>query len=69
VLIPEENVKDLVEIPDNIKNRLEIVPVKWIDKVLEIALERQPEPLSEADDPAPIPPKPDDQTGAVTTTH
>src|SRR5206468_2982449 len=50
VMIPEENVKDLVEIPDNIKNRLEIVPVKWIDKVLEIALERQPEPLSEADD-------------------
>jgi len=67
VLIPEENVKDLVEIPDNIKNRLEIVPVKWIDKVLEIALERQPEPLSEADDAAPIPPKPDDQPGAATT--
>jgi len=38
-------VKDLVEIPDNIKNKLEIVPVKWIDKVLEIALERSPEPL------------------------
>ncbi len=35
VLIPEENVKDLAEIPDNVKNRLEIVPVKWIDKVLE----------------------------------
>src|SRR5438876_80359 len=67
VLIPEENVKDLVEIPDNIKNKLEIVPVKWIDKVLEIALERQPEPLSEADDSAPIPPKPDDQPGAATT--
>ncbi|MBW8904075.1 MAG: endopeptidase La [Betaproteobacteria bacterium] len=67
VLIPEENVKDLVEIPDNIKNKLEIVPVKWIDKVLEIALERQPEPLPENDDTAPIPPKPDDQTGAVTT--
>ena len=67
VLIPEENVKDLVEIPDNIKNKLEIVPVKWIDKVLEIALERQPEPMPEHDDSAPIPPKPDDQTGAVTT--
>src|SRR5437868_5894938 len=67
VLIPEENVKDLVEIPDNVKNKLEIVPVKWIDKVLEIALERQPQPLSENDDTAPIPPKPDDQTGAVTT--
>jgi ATP-dependent Lon protease len=45
VLIPEENVKDLVEIPDNVKNRLEIIPVKWIDRVLEVALERLPEPL------------------------
>jgi ATP-dependent Lon protease len=67
VLIPEENVKDLAEIPDNIKNKLEIMPVKWIDKVLEIALERQPDPLPEHDEAAPIPPKPDDQTGAVTT--
>ena len=46
-LIPEENVKDLTEIPDTIKNRIEIVPVKWIDKVLELALERMPEPLPE----------------------
>src|SRR5881397_1860873 len=69
VLMPEENVKDLVEIPDNIKNRLEIVPVKWIDKVLEIALERQPKSLPDTDEAPPIPPKPDDQTGAVTTTH
>ena len=43
VLIPEQNVKDLAEIPDNVKNKLEIVPVRWIDKVLEVALERQPE--------------------------
>jgi ATP-dependent Lon protease len=47
VLIPEENVKDLADIPDNVKNRLEIVPVKWIDRVLELALERMPEPLAE----------------------
>jgi len=47
VLIPEENVKDLAEIPDNVKNHLEIVPVRWIDRVLELALERLPEPLSE----------------------
>jgi ATP-dependent Lon protease len=47
VLIPEENVKDLAEIPDNVKNRLEMVPVKWIDKVFEIALERQPVPLTD----------------------
>ena len=47
VLIPEENVKDLAEIPDNVKNRLDIHPVKWIDSVLEMALERKPEPLSD----------------------
>ena len=49
VMIPDENVKDLQEIADNIKNKLEIVPVKWIDKVLEVALERQPSPLTEVD--------------------
>ena len=49
VLIPEENVKDLQEIPDNVKSGLEIVPVRWIDKVLEIALERKPTPLPEED--------------------
>ena len=47
VLIPEQNVKDLADIPDNVKNKLEIVPVRWIDKVLEIALERQPVPLTD----------------------
>ncbi len=47
-LIPEENVKDLVDIPENIKNVLEILPVKWIDQVLELALERKPEPLPES---------------------
>ena len=46
-LIPEENVKDLAEIPENIKNALEILPVKWIDQVLEHALERRPEMLPE----------------------
>ena len=51
VLIPEENVKDLADIPDNVKNKLEIVPVKWIDRVLELALERMPEPLPD-DEPA-----------------
>jgi ATP-dependent Lon protease len=47
VLIPEQNVKDLAEIPDNVKNKLEIVPVRWIDKVLDIALERAPVPLTD----------------------
>jgi ATP-dependent Lon protease len=45
VLIPEDNVKDLQEIPDNVKSGLEIVPVRWIDKVLELTLERLPVPL------------------------
>ena len=42
VLIPEENVKDLMDIPGNIKNELNIHPVKWIDQVLELALEHKP---------------------------
>ena len=47
VLIPEENRKDLQEIPDNVKNGLEIIPVKWIDQVLQVALERRPVPLTD----------------------
>jgi len=44
VLIPQENEKDLVEIPKNIKDKLTIVPVKWIDGVLEHALQHMPVP-------------------------
>ncbi len=55
VIIPEENVKDLAEIPDNVKEGLEIVPVKWIDRVLEIALERYPSPMAD-ETPAPTAP-------------
>lgn len=47
VMIPEQNVKDLAEIPDNVKNHLEIIPVRWIDRVLEVALEKMPVPLSD----------------------
>ncbi|HWK60957.1 MAG TPA: endopeptidase La [Eoetvoesiella sp.] len=47
VMIPEENVKDLAEIPDNVKNHLEIIPVRWIDRVLEVALQHMPTPLSD----------------------
>ncbi|MDZ7590993.1 MAG: endopeptidase La [Rubrivivax sp.] len=54
VLIPEENVKDLQEIPENAKNNLEIVPVRWIDQVLEVALERLPESLAEDEPPAAV---------------
>ena len=49
VIIPKENERDLKEIPDNIKEHLNIRPVKWIDEVLSIALESMPEPLSDED--------------------
>ncbi len=49
VIIPQENERDLKEIPENIKADLEIKPVKWIDQVLEIALLHMPEPLSDED--------------------
>ena len=70
VLIPEENTKDLAEIPENVKNRLEIVPVKWIDKVLDIALAGKPEPLPEpAQEAVPVPDKEDGQAGTGIATH
>jgi len=47
VLIPEENVKDLAEIPDKVKNKLDIHPVRWVEQVLELALERKPIPLED----------------------
>ncbi len=53
VLIPEENVKDLQDIPENVKNHLEIVPVRWIDQVLEFALESMPVPLPD-DEPTAV---------------
>ena len=58
VIIPEENSKDLVEIPKNIKEKLNIIPVKWIDQVLEIALEKMPNltPKKSEKDAAETPP-------------
>ncbi|WP_396269347.1 S16 family serine protease, partial [Ideonella sp.] len=53
VMIPEDNVKDLQDIPDNVKSELEIVPVRWIDKVLEVALEAMPVALPD-EDPAAV---------------
>ena len=58
VLIPEENEKDLAEIPDNIKAKLEIIPVRWIDQVLEVALSHQPTPLPKGSEAAGGAPKP-----------
>jgi ATP-dependent Lon protease len=69
VLIPEENVKDLAEIADNVKNRLEIVPVKWIDQVFDLALERRPELHSKKDDVAPIAPASEGQPASGVITH
>ena len=63
VLIPEENTKDLVEIPDNVKNKLDIHPVKWIEQVLEMALERKPEPLPEPEATAVTTPAVINETG------
>jgi ATP-dependent Lon protease len=57
VLIPEENVKDLQDIPENVKNQLEIVPVKWFDQVLAVALESMPVALPD-EEPAKVEEKP-----------
>lgn len=69
VLIPEGNVKDLAEIPDNVKNKLEIVPVRWIDKVLEMALERVPQALPETDPAVAAVAKVDAKTDTTVITH
>ncbi|HET8882810.1 MAG TPA: endopeptidase La, partial [Solimonas sp.] len=52
VVIPQENVKDLADIPETVKSTLNIEPVRWIEDVLRIALERMPEPRVEAEAPA-----------------
>ena len=52
VIIPDENERDLVEIPDNIKKHLTIKPVRWIDQVLEIALTRMPQPRASGEEEA-----------------
>ena len=69
VLIPEENAKDLADIPDNVKNKLEIIPVRWIDKVLEVALERQPVALTEEEMAVPAVAKAEATTDTSTIKH
>jgi ATP-dependent Lon protease len=72
VVIPKENERDLKEIPENIKADLDIHPVKWIDEVLEIALETMPEPLSDEDylaDPIGAADSPDSEENNRINTH
>ena len=66
VLIPEQNSKDLVEIPTNIKDALEIIPVRWIDKVLELALSSVPTPL---DDVVEVKPSTKKESSRVSVKH
>ncbi|MDQ7988630.1 MAG: endopeptidase La [Candidatus Dactylopiibacterium sp.] len=73
-LIPQENVKDLVDLPADIKDRIEIVPVRWFDEVLQHTLERLPEALPEAVEPvaalaAAGETDADDSAGSGVTTH
>jgi ATP-dependent Lon protease len=49
VLIPEENKRDLIDIPKNILQKIEVKPVKWIDEVLQVALQHMPEPKKEGE--------------------
>ncbi len=67
VIIPEENVKDLQDIPENVKSNLEIIPVKWIDQVLEIALQSLPQPLPD-DEPVKTEVKAEAATAAAVAT-
>jgi ATP-dependent Lon protease len=69
VLIPEENAKDLADIPDNVKNNLEIVPVSRVGEVLRHALVREPEPIewTEPATPATVPSV--EEEAGVSTAH
>jgi ATP-dependent Lon protease len=67
-MIPEDNVKDLQDIPENVKNHLEIIPVKWIDRVLEVALERMPQPLPD-EEPAVAAAKPAEPPATEVRAH
>lgn len=69
VIIPQQNVKDLADIPDNVKNNLDIIPVKWIDTVLETALEYQPKAIEETDTSAQNAEKKASEDAKSVTTH
>jgi ATP-dependent Lon protease len=69
VLIPEENEKDLAEIPDNVKAGLKIIPVKKVDEVLQHALVRPLTPIEWTEPVAPVVPSPDADGGEPVVTH
>jgi len=69
VVIPEENVKDLAEIPDEVTKKMEIIPASRLDDVLKVALVRMPDPIAwDVETPAAVTPPADDGTGAPRVT-
>ena len=69
VLIPQENAKDLAEIPDNVKKGLEIIPVATVEQVLERALVSAPIPLPAEEEVPATPPKADPPAAAGMIAH
>ena len=71
VIIPEENVKDLADIPDEVKTKLHIVPATLFDDVLKVALIRQPEPMTwdQAEEQAPVSAPSGEGAGSRVTAH
>jgi len=69
VVIPQENVKDLADIPDNVKSKLNIEPVRWIEDVLKLALERLPEPKPETEATPAAPANPAEGSGEGARAH
>ncbi|MCB8840633.1 endopeptidase La [Aurantimonas sp. VKM B-3413] len=69
VLIPEENAKDLADIPDNVKNRLEIVPVSRMGEVLQHALVETPTPVQWSEEEEPLTGQPAVEDGATAVAH
>jgi ATP-dependent Lon protease len=69
VVIPQENVKDLADIPDNVKSKLNIEPVRWIEDVLKLALERLPEPKPESETTPAAPANPAEGSGEGARAH
>lgn len=69
VVIPEENVKDLVEIPDNVKNNMEIIPVRHINEVLKQALVHMPEPIEWKEEENPSDLKNNEESNAASLAH